>query len=89
MYGLPWWLWFLLGMVPYALKRQSSESGGDMLELRAFFWSMTIRILPAKSAQWVLNIGAIQRLCNIVRKVLQQLAQAEDDPRTPPDCTPC
>jgi hypothetical protein len=88
MYGLPWWLWFLLGMVPYALKRQASELGGYTLELRALFWSMTIRILPMKSAQWVLNIGAIQRLRDMTQKVLHQLTQTDDDDPTPLDSTP-
>ncbi len=83
MYGLLWWSWLILGMVPYVLKRRSSVSGGYIFELRALFWSMTISVLPKKRTQWVLNLGIIQQLRCIVWNALRQLTQEDDASRTP------
>jgi hypothetical protein len=42
------WLWFVVGLVPYSMKRQHTKND-QMLSVHAFFWKLCIR---RKNGHW-------------------------------------
>ena len=79
MNGHDLWLWFVIGMIPYTLKRQFLTDGSRLLQARAFFWSAEIRVSRGRRVQWTIRIPLIQRLGNAIWSAMQRLREDESD----------
>ncbi len=54
------WLWLVVGLVPYSIKRQYSKDE-QMLSIYALFWRLTIR-WQSGTCSWDLSIPLITHL---------------------------
>ena len=54
------WLWLIVGLIPYSIKRQHAKSV-QLLSLHALFWRLTIRWQRGRCS-WDLSIPLITHL---------------------------
>ena len=54
------WLWILIGLIPYSIKRQEIKNE-QILTVKALFWRLTIR-RKAGQVSWELYIPFIEHL---------------------------
>jgi hypothetical protein len=79
MNGHDLWPWFVVGMIPYTLKRQFLTNGSRLLQAHAFFWSAEIRLSRRGQVQWTIRIPLIQRLGNALWETLMRLREDKPD----------
>jgi hypothetical protein len=54
------WLWLVVGLIPYSIKRQHTKSV-QMLSIRALFWRLTIH-WEGEKCSWDVSIPLITHL---------------------------
>lgn len=54
------WLWLVVGLIPYSIKRQHTKSE-QILSMYALFWRITIR-WQCEKRSWELSIPLITHL---------------------------
>ncbi len=55
------WIWLIVGLVPYYIKRQQGKDE-QTFEVRAIFWSLVICQRHRGQHQWIVRIPLIERL---------------------------
>jgi hypothetical protein len=76
---LPWWIWLLLSIIPYSIKRQR-ESHMQSLVLAALFWQFSLtsqkgRYAWSFSLPWVRRIQRSRALHNLLASAWGKLIQ--------------
>ncbi len=54
------WLWFVVGLIPYYIRRQNTKDE-QILTVKALFWRLTIRWKEGQCS-WELSIPFIEHL---------------------------
>ena len=67
------WLWFVVGMIPYAIKQQFLSDGSRWLQAHAFFWSAEICSNCKRQTQWAIYIPLVQQFRNALVATAQRL----------------
>lgn len=55
-----YWLWFVVGLIPYSIKQQQKKDE-HILTLKALFWRLTIR-WRKEQCSWDVHIPFIEHL---------------------------
>lgn len=67
---LPWWIWLLLSIVPYSIKRQQTPNMQSLV-LAALFWQFSINS-QEKRCSWSFSLSWIEQIQRnrILRRLL-------------------
>lgn len=71
------WLWLLVGLTPYHLKRVNRPGKLHRLELRALFWSLAVERRPGGRYEWLMRAPLIERLREAMWAALLRLRDPE------------
>lgn len=66
------WLWLVIGLVPYLVRTKRLSGTEQILEIRAVFWTATIRCRRNLRC-WTIQLPVIRRLRDALWAALMQL----------------
>lgn len=75
------WLWLLVGLTPYHLKRVNRPGKVHRLEMRALFWSLAVERRPGGCYEWTIRAPLIERLREAMWAAILQLRDSEPQDR--------
>ncbi len=73
------WMWLIVGMMPYYAKQHSVANGKRLLEVRALFWSIAIWSQQKGDTSWKVRIGLIQKISCFIWEALIRLREDDSD----------
>lgn len=75
------WLWLLVGLLPYTVKRTYLAGGVNLIEIRALTWSLHIRRRPSERNDWTIRIPLIEQFRTAFWSAIEQFRpqKKEDD----------
>jgi hypothetical protein len=56
------WIGLAVGLLPYRIRRRYLPGGTWTLEVRALFWSVSLRARPSGRHDWTLRLPLVERL---------------------------
>jgi hypothetical protein len=78
MFGNNLWIWLIVGLIPYYIKKQPSRNGW-ILQIRALFWSLELHRPRVGLNKWTIRVPLIERLRSAVWAAIVPLQG--DDPQ--------
>lgn len=67
------WIWLAVGLVPYRIARKHLAGGVRLLEIRALFWSLTVRLRPSGRHDWTVRVPLVERMRDAVWAAVMRL----------------
>jgi len=74
------WFWLMIGFIPYRVKRVFLAGGVSRLEIRALFWSLSIRRRPSKRHDWTVQVPLIEKLRDAIWAGIMHFRTDESSP---------
>lgn len=71
------WIWLAVGLVPYRVARKHLAGGVRSLEVRALFWSLTVRLRQSGRHDWTVRVPLVERLRDAVWSAVMRLRGGE------------
>jgi hypothetical protein len=78
------WLWLLVGLTPYYLKRVNRPGKLHRLEMRALFWSLVVQRQSGGRYEWTIRAPLIERLREAMWAAILRLREPEASPEDEP-----
>lgn len=66
------WIWLVVGLVPYHVKKAYLSGGKSTLEVRALFWSLRMLRRRSGRTDWSVRIPLVERLRETIWAVVAQ-----------------
>jgi hypothetical protein len=60
------WIWLVVGLVPYYMRRQYTPDGTRVVTLRALFWSLHVQRTCSGHYDWTVEVPLIKQLRDAV-----------------------
>jgi hypothetical protein len=67
------WIWLAVGLVPYRIARKHLAGGVRLLEIRALFWSLTVRLRHSGRHDWTVRVPLVERMRDAVWAAVMRL----------------
>jgi hypothetical protein len=67
------WVWLAVGVVPYRIERRCLAGGVRTVEVRALFWSVSVRRLRSGRCCWTVRLPLVERLREAVWAAVMRL----------------
>jgi hypothetical protein len=67
------WIWLAVGLVPYRVARKHLAGGVRILEVRALFWSLNVRLRRSGRHDWRVYIPLVEQLRDAVWAAVMRL----------------
>ncbi|MCI0731621.1 MAG: hypothetical protein L0332_33515 [Chloroflexi bacterium] len=72
------WVWLVLGVVPYRVRRVYRPGGLRQVAIRALFWTFTLEQRPGGRYGWALRVPLVEKLRRVVWAAV---VPGSDEPR--------
>jgi hypothetical protein len=66
-------IWLVVGLVPYRIKRQYLAGNVRTLEVQALFWSLVVRLRASGLHDWTLRVPLIEQMKKAIWAAVMQL----------------
>lgn len=70
------WVWLVVGLVPYRIEKRCLAGHVRTLEVRALFWSLTVRLRSSGRHDWTVRVPLIERLRDAVWAAVTQMRES-------------
>ncbi len=68
------WIWLVVGLIPYYIKKQQRKNGW-MLQVHALFWSLEMHCSHGEPKQWIWRILLVRQLRKAVWATILHLQE--------------
>jgi hypothetical protein len=77
MNGKEVWIWLAVGLVPYRIAWKHLAGGVRLLEIRALFWSLELRLRRSGRHDWTVRVPLVERVRDAVWSAVMRLRGGE------------
>jgi hypothetical protein len=77
MNGKEMWTLLAVGLVPYRVARKHLAGGVRLLEMRALFWSLELRLRQSGRHDWTVRVPLVERVRDAVWSAVMRLRSGE------------
>jgi hypothetical protein len=67
------WIWLAMGVVPYSIKCKHLRGGVRTVEMRALFWSLSVRLRRSGRHDWRVYVPLVEQLREAVWAAIMRL----------------